>query len=85
MAFAFLGPFQYVPSRAFTVEQDPNPLSPVQSTRIYAVAAAFQHAWHGYSKYCFGHDTLHPVTNTCEDDFGGYGATAIDSLPTAII
>jgi mannosyl-oligosaccharide alpha-1,2-mannosidase len=28
---------------------------------------------------------LHPVTNTCEDDFGGYGATAIDSLPTAII
>ncbi|KAG9670138.1 alpha-1,2-mannosidase, partial [Aureobasidium melanogenum] len=85
MAFAFLGPFQYVPSRAFTVEQDPNPLSPVQSTRIYAVAAAFQHAWDGYSKYCFGHDTLHPVTNTCEDDFGGYGATAIDSLPTAII
>jgi mannosyl-oligosaccharide alpha-1,2-mannosidase len=28
---------------------------------------------------------LHPVTNTCEDDFGGFGATAIDSLPTAII
>jgi mannosyl-oligosaccharide alpha-1,2-mannosidase len=25
------------------------------------------------------------VTNTCEDDFGSYGATAIDSLPTAII
>ncbi|KAH0078466.1 alpha-1,2-mannosidase, partial [Aureobasidium melanogenum] len=56
-----------------------------QSTRINAVAAAFQHAWDGYSKYCLGHDTLHPVTNTCEDDFGGYGATAIDSLPTAII
>jgi mannosyl-oligosaccharide alpha-1,2-mannosidase len=28
---------------------------------------------------------LHPVTNTCEDDSGGFGATAIDSLPTAII
>jgi mannosyl-oligosaccharide alpha-1,2-mannosidase len=28
---------------------------------------------------------LHAVTNTCEDDFGGFGATAIDSLPTAII
>ena len=25
------------------------------------------------------------MSNTCEDDFGGYGATAIDSLPTAII
>ncbi|CAD0113795.1 unnamed protein product [Aureobasidium uvarum] len=44
-----------------------------------------QHAWDGYSKHCFGHDTLHPVSNTCEYDFGGYGATAIDSLPTAII
>jgi mannosyl-oligosaccharide alpha-1,2-mannosidase len=28
---------------------------------------------------------LHAVTDTCEDDFGGFGATAIDSLPTAII
>lgn len=28
---------------------------------------------------------MHPVTNTCEDDFGGLGATAIDSLTTAII
>jgi mannosyl-oligosaccharide alpha-1,2-mannosidase len=59
-------------------------LSPVQTARTNAVAAAFQHAWNGYFKYCFGHDTLHPVTNTCEDDFGGYGATAINSLPTAI-
>ena len=49
------------------------------------MVAAFQHAWDGYSQYCFGHDTLHPVSNTCEDDFGGYGATAIDSLSTAII
>lgn len=46
---------------------------------------AFQHAWTGYSKHCFGHDTLRPVTNTCQDEFGGYGATAIDALPTAII
>lgn len=46
---------------------------------------AFQHAWNGYSKYCFGRDTLHPVTNGCVDDFGGYGATAIDALSTAII
>ncbi|KAI4760518.1 glycoside hydrolase [Aureobasidium sp. EXF-3400] len=67
------------------IEREPNFLSPIQSARISAVAAAFQHAWDGYSKHCFGHDTLHPVTNTCEDDFGGYGATAIDSLPTAII
>ncbi|THW77260.1 glycoside hydrolase, partial [Aureobasidium pullulans] len=57
----------------------------VQRARTNAIASAFQHAWDGYSGHCFGHDTLHPVSNTCEDDFGGYGATAIDSLPTAII
>ena len=57
----------------------------MQAARKTAIEDAFQHAWDGYSKYCFGHDTLHPVSSTCEDDFGGYGATAIDSLPTAII
>lgn len=30
-------------------------------------------------------DTLHPVSNTCENDFGGWGVTAIDALTTAII
>ena len=59
--------------------------SALQKARQAAVAEAFQHAWDGYSTYCFGRDTLHPVSNTCEDDFAGYGATAIDSLPTAII
>lgn len=63
----------------------PNHAPRLQTARIDAITAAFQHAWNGYSKHCFGHDTLHPVSNTCEDDFGGYGATAIDSLPTAII
>ncbi|KAG9661669.1 alpha-1,2-mannosidase, partial [Aureobasidium melanogenum] len=85
MAFAFLSPYRSFASPAFTTEREQTRLSPVQSARINAVAAAFQHPWDGYSNYCFGHDTLHPVTNSCEDDFGGYGTTAIDSLPTAII
>lgn len=63
----------------------PNHASRLQTARIDAITAAFQYAWNGYSEHCFGHDTLHPVSNTCEDDFGGYGATAIDSLSTAII
>lgn len=50
-----------------------------------AITEAFQHAWEGYSRSCFGRDSLHPVSNLCEDDYGGYGATAIDALPTAII
>ena len=32
-----------------------------------------------------GHDSLHPVSDTCDDDFGGWGASAIDALSTAII
>ncbi|KAF2864419.1 glycoside hydrolase family 47 protein [Piedraia hortae CBS 480.64] len=28
---------------------------------------------------------MHPVSNTCDDDFGGWGATTIDSLTTAIM
>lgn len=53
--------------------------------RKQQIEAAFQHAWDGYSAHCFGHDSIHPVTNTCDDDFGGWGATAIDALSTAII
>ncbi|KAK5999737.1 hypothetical protein QM012_005143 [Aureobasidium pullulans] len=93
VALVFVGPFRVALPRGFSIgkselreiEQNLGQLSPVQTAKINAVAAAFQHAWDGYSKHCFGHDTLHPVTNACEDDFGGYGATAIDSLPTAII
>lgn len=55
------------------------------SDRLRDIEIAFQHAWDGYSKYCFGHDSLHPVTNKCDDDFGGLGATAIDALSSAIL
>ncbi|KAK4554534.1 hypothetical protein LTR86_008388 [Recurvomyces mirabilis] len=53
--------------------------------RRQAIEGAFQHAWDGYSEHCMGHDSLHPVSNTCDDDFGGWGATAIDTLSTAIL
>ncbi|KAI7484813.1 glycoside hydrolase [Hortaea werneckii] len=53
--------------------------------RRYQVIEAFDHAWRGYSTYCMGHDSIHPVTNTCDDDFGGLGATAIDALSSAIM
>lgn len=49
------------------------------------VIAAFEHAWSGYATHCMGHDSLHPVSNTCDDDFGGWGASSIDALSTAIL
>lgn len=54
-------------------------------SRQDGVKEAFQHAWDGYAKYCMGRDSLHPVSNTCDDDFAGWGATAVDSLSTAIM
>lgn len=55
------------------------------SDRRQSVEEAFDHAWHGYATHCMGHDSLHPVSNTCGDDFGGWGASAIDALSTAIL
>ena len=55
------------------------------STRRKQIEAAFEHAWEGYSTHCFGHDFIHPVSNTCNDNLGGFGATAFDALSTAIM
>lgn len=55
------------------------------ATRRETIAAAFDHAWTGYATHCFGHDAIHPVSNTCSNEFGGWGATAIDALSTAIL
>jgi mannosyl-oligosaccharide alpha-1,2-mannosidase len=62
-----------------------NPERHLLAERQQHVTAAFEHAWSGYSKHCMGHDSLHPVSNTCDDDFGGWGASAIDALSTAIL
>lgn len=83
-------------SRAGTVNN-----STVERQRADAVKAAFQFAWDGYYKYCFGHDELHPVSNTCGDsryyphllrdyiqtnlDRNGWGASAVDALSTALV
>lgn len=39
----------------------------VNSQRAKAVVDAFRFAWDGYYTNCFGHDELHPVSNTCGD------------------
>ena len=42
----------------------------------------FRHAWSGYKAGAFGHDELHPVTNTTNDSWGGFGITLVDTLDT---
>ncbi|CCD68813.1 alpha-1,2-Mannosidase [Caenorhabditis elegans] len=52
--------------------------------RQKAVVKAFQHAWIGYKKYAWGHDTLKPVSKSYSDWFDT-GLTIVDGLDTAII
>ncbi|KAI4387108.1 hypothetical protein MLD38_004966 [Melastoma candidum] len=43
------------------------------------------HAWSSYEKYAWGQDELQPQTRNGVNNFGGLGATLIDSLDTLYI
>ncbi|KAG0255165.1 hypothetical protein DFQ27_006396 [Actinomortierella ambigua] len=53
--------------------------------RRKAVREGFLHAWNGYKQHAWGHDEVYPVTGMPKDNFGGWGATMIDSLDTLLI
>ncbi|KAL3962698.1 hypothetical protein ACCO45_004221 [Purpureocillium lilacinum] len=53
--------------------------------RANEVKQAFEQSWNGYVKHAFPHDTLHPVSNSYEDDRAAWGVTVVDALSTAII
>uniref|UniRef100_F1KXJ2 alpha-1,2-Mannosidase n=1 Tax=Ascaris suum TaxID=6253 RepID=F1KXJ2_ASCSU len=55
-----------------------------QNERQRAVVSAFKHAWNGYKKYAWGHDSLKPVSRGYSEWFGT-GLTIVDSLDTMII
>ncbi|KAI9876101.1 MAG: maturation of Asn-linked oligosaccharides protein [Pleopsidium flavum] len=79
-SYALPGPRPSLRSRAGRPEN-----STLNRDRADAVKAAFTFAWDGYYKYCFGHDELHPVTNTCGDSRNGWGASAVDAFSTALV
>ena len=41
-----------------------------------------QHSWKAYETYAWGYDELMPLNKSGTDNFGGLGATIIDSLDT---
>ncbi|KAH8666423.1 glycoside hydrolase family 47 protein [Xylariales sp. PMI_506] len=53
--------------------------------RLAAVQEAFDRAWAGYYTYAFPHDSLLPISVSFTDDYGGWGASAVDALSTALI
>eukprot|EP01129_Flabellula_baltica_P017219 TRINITY_DN947_c0_g1_i2.p1 TRINITY_DN947_c0_g1~~TRINITY_DN947_c0_g1_i2.p1 ORF type:complete len:485 (+),score=85.87 TRINITY_DN947_c0_g1_i2:35-1489(+) len=50
-----------------------------------AVRDAFKFAWDGYSKYAWGKDEIKPVSNRGDNNWGGLGATIVDSIDTILI
>ncbi|KAF2153158.1 glycoside hydrolase family 47 protein [Myriangium duriaei CBS 260.36] len=55
------------------------------AARAATVVSAFKTGFTGYETYAFGYDELLPISNGKSNSFGGWGATAVDALDTAII
>lgn len=54
-------------------------------TRANAVRDFYATVWDRYDQYCFGHDDINILDNTCVDDLFGWGATIVDGVDTAIV
>ncbi|XP_068637590.1 mannosyl-oligosaccharide 1,2-alpha-mannosidase MNS1-like [Aristolochia californica] len=57
----------------------------VDKQRREKVKEAMLHAWTSYEKYAWGNDELQPISKKGVDNFGGLGATIVDSLDTLYI
>ncbi|XP_010279652.1 PREDICTED: mannosyl-oligosaccharide 1,2-alpha-mannosidase MNS3 [Nelumbo nucifera] len=57
----------------------------IWKSRQNSIKEAFIHAWSGYRNYAMGYDELMPLGQRGTDGLGGLGATAVDSLDTAMI
>jgi len=50
--------------------------------RLSAVKNSFQHSWEGYKKYAWLRDEVAPLSGEYKDNFGGWGASLVDTLDT---
>ncbi|KAH8677676.1 glycoside hydrolase family 47 protein [Xylariales sp. PMI_506] len=53
-----------------------------QKERQLAVKQAFSRCWNSYRSKAWGKDELAPISGSSRDNFGGWGATLVDSLDT---
>ncbi|TKY54517.1 Mannosyl-oligosaccharide 1,2-alpha-mannosidase MNS1 [Spatholobus suberectus] len=67
-------------TKDISIEDDP-----INMQRRDKVKDAMLHAWTSYEKYAWGKDELKPQTMNGVDNFGGLGATLVDSLDTLFI
>ncbi|KAF2714743.1 glycoside hydrolase family 47 protein [Pleomassaria siparia CBS 279.74] len=53
--------------------------------RLQAVKETFIHSWDGYKNQAWAQDEIMPVSGGYKNDYGGRGATLVDTLDTLII
>jgi ER degradation enhancer, mannosidase alpha-like 2 len=70
-----------------TLERQTGAHSPsAREAAALEVRAEFVHAWTGYKKYAWGHDSLKPLSKAAHDWYGpSLAMTPIDSLDTLIL
>ncbi|KAL9325927.1 hypothetical protein ACSQ67_006572 [Phaseolus vulgaris] len=67
-------------TKDISVEDDP-----ISTQRRDKIKDAMLHAWTSYETYAWGRDELKPQSKNGVDNFGGLGATLVDSLDTLFI
>jgi len=53
--------------------------------RLAAVKESFAHSWKGYRRHAWLQDEVAPISKGYKNEFGGWGATLVDSLDTLYI
>ncbi|HEY6122262.1 MAG TPA: glycoside hydrolase family 47 protein [Pyrinomonadaceae bacterium] len=71
-------------------EFSPNPILQFSHSQRHIPAASVQeeflHAWNGYKKYAWGHDSLEPLSRTAHDWYGeSLWMTPVDALDTMML
>ena len=66
------------------VDYDYTSYPPDQQYRTDVVVEQFRFAWNGYYEHAFPADQLNPVSLNATNPYGGWGASAVDGLDTAI-
>ncbi|GAQ84298.1 alpha-mannosidase [Klebsormidium nitens] len=68
-----------------TVGSDDDALDPDTKKKRDEIREAMEHSWSAYEKYAWGFDELQPQSKRGVNQFGGLGATIVDSLDTLFI
>jgi len=53
--------------------------------RLAAVKKSFVHSWKGYRRHAWLQDEVAPISKGYKNEFGGWGATLVDTLDTLYI